>query len=620
MRTICYLTVMLWYLLFAATTAWCVDADETLPLGLPIEEELLVTSPNSPRPISNIAENVTVVTAEQIRLLNAHSLADVLRTVPGVDIQTNRTPGSFTFFGIQGEEDGNNTILLFVDGINQGALIQGFNDPGLIPVQNIERVEIIKGAASTSWGAALGGVVNVVTKSPEENRPYSGTASLSYGEYNTGEFSAELTGTGSGIGYYLSGGSLRSDGLLPNNGTIRNNLYAKLTYDLPVKGNLTFGIANTEANRGLLEVYAFDFAPPFTEHDNVVTRRYQSFLTLTYPFRQDLSLELTGHDSTLHHQTIFAQLNDYRQIVPSNKWTLDERNSGGKLRLTWGDSRRNLVSGIEYLHSSLANQDLLHPEWGYLPDRRRDSLSLYANGTYSFGPVTLLPGVRYDKTGLDEDTTNYTLGATFHLGGKTLLRSYWATGYAMPIAILKSVPARVRTFQAGFESEAIPYLWLKGTYFYNHIWHIQDYRDTEVIYHTRNLQGFELETKTVPLHGFSFRGGYTFTDARDADLDRRIKGLPVHLAKLTLSYTDAQRGTDLLLFGNYAWLNMEDWRHGEYRPIIWNLHLNQKLMPGEERSPELFFSINNIFNGSQFGDYFYRNTSRWIEGGVRFSF
>lgn len=620
MRTFCYVMVMLLFLLCTAGTAWCADSEEALHPGVSIEEEALTPSARSPLPISKIAENVTVITSEQIKLLNAHSLADVLRTVPGLDIQTNRTPGSFTFFSIQGEEDGNSTILLFVDGINQGALLQGFNDPGLIPVQNIDRVEVIKGAASTTWGAALGGVVNVVTKNPEESRPYSGTASLSHGEKQTGELSAELTGTRNGFGYYLSGGSLHSDGLLPNTGITRNNLYAKLSYDLPAKGALTYGIDYAESKQGLVEVYAFNFEPPFTEHDNAVTRRYHSFLTITYPLLPELSLELTGYDSLLHDQVIYAQLDETGQAVPSNKWTLDERNSGGKLRLAWGNSLRNLVGGVDYLHSSITNQDRLHPEWGFFPDRRRDSLALYANGTYTLGQLTLLPGIRYDKTGLDENTTNIALGATYQLGPKTLLRSYWATGHSMPIANLKSLPARVRTFQAGIESEAIPYLWLKGTYFHNHIWHIQDYRDPEIFYHTRTLQGFELEARTTPFAGFSFRGGYTFIDARDDTIDQQITGLPVHLAKLIFAYDNASRGTDLLLFGNYTWLNMEGWRRAHYNPIIWNLHLNQKLFPGKERSPELFFSINNLFNGAQYGDYFFKNTRRWVEGGVRFSF
>jgi len=541
-----------------ATVVRADQGDDGFDLNsLLVEEPPKVVTSRTPRPISKIAENVTVITSDDIARLNAHSLSDVLQTVPGLYVQNTRTPGDFTFFSLQGLSDAYSSILLLVDGINQGTLVQGFIDPGMIPVQHIERIEVIKGAASAAWGAALGGVVNVVTKNPETSRPYSGTVSASYGEKQTSDLSAELSGTSNRIGYYLTGGNLHSDGLLANNGTNRNSLYAKLTYDLPSKGNLTFGISNIETRRGLLEVYDLDF--DYTEHDSNRARRYHSFLTFSYPLQPDLTLELTGHDSTFHNQTIFGSLDETTgSVVNNTDYILDQRNSGGKAKLTWGDSHRNLVTGIEYLHSSVTEKNLLDPDQAVL-DRRRDSLSLYANATYSFDRLTLLPGIRYDKTGLDEDTTNYTLGATYRLGAATLLRGYWATGYGMPLALLKSVPARVRTFQAGIESEAVPYLWLKGTYFYNHIWHIQDYFGNPDVYATHDLQGFELEARTVPIAGVSFKGGYTFTEARDKDTDQTIKGVPVHLAKLALTYAGPFRGTDLLLSGNYAWLNMDYW-------------------------------------------------------------
>lgn len=606
--------------------AWGGESGDTLDLyDLVADEAPAVATSRSPRPISKVAENVTVITSDEIARLNAHSLADVLQTVPGLQLQTSRTPGDFTFFSIQGQDDGYATILLLMDGINQGALVQGFIDPGMFPVQNIERVEIVKGAASAAWGAALGGVVNVVTKIPETGRPFGGTASVSLGEKKSSDLVAELTGSSSGIGYYLSGGNLHSGGLLPNNGVNRNSLYAKLTYDLPARGSLTAGISYLESRRGLLEVYDLDFL--YTEHDDSNTRRYYSFLTLTYPLRPDLELELTGHDSTVHMQTELGSLEETSNaIVYYRDFVLDQRNTGGKARLTWGDSRRNLVTGVEFLHSSMKEIDRLNPGQGVL-DRDRDSLSLYVNGTYTLGKLTLLPGIRYDKTGLDEDTTNYTIGATYRLGGATLLRSYWGTGYGMPNALQKSVPARVRTFQAGIESEAVPYLWLKGTYFHNHIWHFQDYWRDPAIFFTNDFQGFEVEARTLPLAGFSVKGGYTFTEAKDKSSGETIRGVPVHLAKLGLSYVDQSLGTDLLLSGRYAWLNMDSWNpehtwshRPHYNPIIWDLHLTQKLLPESELSPELFFNVNNIFNGSHYWDYWYKNAGRWIEGGMRFRF
>ena len=626
MRTFCYVMVISWFLLCTAGTSWCVDSEELLPLGFPLEETETVSSGHSPRPISKIAENVTVITSDEIARLNPHSLADILQTVPGLQVQDTRTPGNFTFLSIQGQSDVYATILLLVDGINQGTLLQGYLDPGMFPVQNIERVEIIKGAASVAWGPALGGVINVVTKNPESDRPVSGSASVSYGENKTSDRTAEVTGSSNGFGYYLAGGNLHSDGFRLTSGTNRSSVYGKFTYDFPAKGNLTFGISNIETKRGLLQVYDLDFL--YTERDSNNTRRYHSFITFTYPLLPALTFEVTGHDSTFHNQTIFASQGEPATPFATDKdYRLDQRNSGIKTRITWGDSSRNLVTGIEYQHSSITERNLLDTESDGLK-RRRDNLALYANATYTLGRLTLLPGIRYDKTGLDEDTTNYTLGATYRLGDATLLRGYWATGYGMPNALLKSIPARVRTAQAGIETEAVPYLWLKGTYFYNHIWHIQDYWGDPDTFYTNDYQGFEVEARTAPIAGVSLKGSYTFTEAKDTDTDKTLTGVPVHLVKLALSYADPPRGTSLLLTGNYVWLNMDYWgdtdhswsHRPHYNPIIWNLSLNQKLLPARELSPELFFNVNNLFNGSQYWDYWYKNSPRWIEGGVRFKF
>jgi vitamin B12 transporter len=54
------------------------------------EEELVVTPTRYPKPISQTAENITVVTAEQIEAMNAHTLTDVLNTIPGVQVDIRK--------------------------------------------------------------------------------------------------------------------------------------------------------------------------------------------------------------------------------------------------------------------------------------------------------------------------------------------------------------------------------------------------------------------------------------------------------------------------------------------------------------------------------------------------
>ena len=113
-------------------------------------------------------------------------------------------------------------------------------------------MEIVKGAASTTWGNALGGVVNVITKSPQAERPFSGMVSGSLGKRTTADSRAELSGTLNRFGYYLTGGNLRSDGLLPNNMVDKNSVYGKLRYELPVRGWLTLTTLYTKDSNGVL--------------------------------------------------------------------------------------------------------------------------------------------------------------------------------------------------------------------------------------------------------------------------------------------------------------------------------------------------------------------------------
>jgi vitamin B12 transporter len=90
----------------------------------------------------------------------------------------------------------------------------------------------------------------------------------------------------------------------------------------------------------------------------------------------------------------------------------------------------------------------------------------------------------------------------------------------------------------------------------------------------------------------------------------------VHLG---LQYDDHER-FKALLNGRHIFWNAEAYRGGNYQGMLWDLHLNTTPFSGDLKQMELFFSLRNIFNGSQYLDEIYRNNGRWAEGGVRFRF
>ncbi len=125
----------------------------------------LVSSPTRAEiPVSHTAEDITVITAHDIELMGAHTLADVLFTVTGVQVLAPITPGFPSSVSIQGSDFRH--VRVEMDGVELNDLSDGVADVGSIPVQNIERIEIIKGPASSAWGSALGGIINIITKKP----------------------------------------------------------------------------------------------------------------------------------------------------------------------------------------------------------------------------------------------------------------------------------------------------------------------------------------------------------------------------------------------------------------------------------------------------------------------
>lgn len=609
-----YLLLALLALLTAPLAAPALAADDEVfeTLGLSGGETVVATS-KLPRPTSQIAENVTVITAAEIERLNAHTLAEVLNSIPGVQLQqnSNRTPGGdATDFFLQGASAAAGQVLVLIDGVHLNRYAQGWANVSLVPVQQIERVEVLKGAASATWGAALGGVVNVITKSPAQERLLGGEASASLGERTTTDTRGEFSGTTGSLGYYFSGGKLYSRGLLPNNDVDNNNGYFKLAYTLPSNGTVTFGGSIWEFGNGDEGAWS----ETIIAHDNYEGHYGYSFLTLTQPLAERLTLELTGMGRYGEDKGVWGDKNPDGSVTYWNFLFDRESSWGGGAKLSYGDSSFGATAGVDYEHGKLAtNSGTDHYQF--------DRYGFYANGLLTAGRLTILPGIRHDITGISGDFTSYTLGGTFRLTEKTLLRGYGARGYGQPFLDANHFDKKnqkVWTVQAGVETTEIPYLWLKGTLFYNRL---RDAYANESGNDTQSKQtkrGFEVEARTSPWQGLSLTGGYTYDDSRDADHERQ-KNEPWHIGKLGLLYDNTDLGLKGTVSGSYVWWN-SDLYGAKYDTVIWDLHLSQRLPVSGPLAPELFFSVRNLFNGTQRISGMFDNAPRWVEGGVRIRF
>ena len=597
------------------------------------EEELVVESATrSPKPVSQTAENITVVTASDIELMNAHTLADVLNTVTGVQVFMNGGPGQTALGYIQGSEQRH--VAVFIDGISLTNLGSSNVELGVIPVQNIEKIELVKGPASSAWGSALGGVVNIITKSGNKRSEQgpdsigtSGMLSASYGTKNTDDFRVEARGKQNSLGYYLTAGRLQSDGLTTHMGLRENNAYAKLTYDLTDKTNILFTLGYVKNLR-----QAGEYAPYDLSFHNTWESMYSS-LAINSAISKEIELNVSVRTIRQDYINDVYALSSGLFLPQRSQHNVDH-GYGSSAKLTYKNMLQTIVVGADYDDKRLTSSTIAGGEQGI------KKWAVFLNDTLLFDTLAITPGIRYEKTDTNGEVTSPSLGMTYSLANSTILRAFASKGFNIPslgdrfgdvtsvyVANPGLKPETVWSYQAGVETAALKYLWMKVSAFRNEI---RDALNSEPTSTTgtqfttvnegrQRRQGFEVEVKTVPIYHFSVSAGAEFIDAKDLDTGERLTDIPTRVYDLGLHYND-ERTFKALLQGRYINWNDQSQLQGDYGSFVFDLSMIKKIQERKGASLDAFAEVHNIFDGSQYPLAVYKNPERWYEGGIRYKF
>ena len=196
-----------------------------------IMDEVVVTATKTEEQRKDVPNSMVVKDAEDIQEAPADNLGQLLANETGIDWRTYGDYGgasqAFMIRGMQSDE-----ALVMVNGLSLNSPSLGAADVGGILLNNIERVEVIKGSGSLLYGSgAMAGTVNVITKSPDRDR-MDLSAKAGYGSQNTYQFSAEngkfIIGD---LGYYLTANHLVTDGFRDNSDLVHNDASLKLVLD-----------------------------------------------------------------------------------------------------------------------------------------------------------------------------------------------------------------------------------------------------------------------------------------------------------------------------------------------------------------------------------------------------
>jgi vitamin B12 transporter len=178
---------------------------------------LVVTASPTPRAADAVGRSVTVLDGAELRARGLTRIAEALRGVPGVAVTRAGSFGATTSVFLRGGES--DYVQVQVDGVqvNQPG---GAFDFASLTLANVERIEIVRGPASSLFGSdAVAGVIHVITRTGQ-GAP-RGTLSLRGGTYGSVDVSAGASGGGGTAGWAVGVEHLRTQGILPLNNESR---------------------------------------------------------------------------------------------------------------------------------------------------------------------------------------------------------------------------------------------------------------------------------------------------------------------------------------------------------------------------------------------------------------
>ncbi|MBI4684247.1 MAG: TonB-dependent receptor [Nitrospirae bacterium] len=154
-------------------------------------EEVIVTAAKIEEAVEETTSDVIVVRGEDIKKMNVEFVTDVFRKIPEINLVQNGGSGGNAGVFLRGADTKHSLVM--IDGVKVKSTTTGSFDFSGINVDDIERIEIVKGSQSTLYGSeAMAGVINIITKKGEGKPKID--ASLETGSYGTYKPSVSISG------------------------------------------------------------------------------------------------------------------------------------------------------------------------------------------------------------------------------------------------------------------------------------------------------------------------------------------------------------------------------------------------------------------------------------------
>ena len=594
-----------------ASASWAQQDEDAFRL-----DPLIITATRSAERLSQTTRSVSVVTAEDIAAQGVQTVADALRSVSGVDVVRTGAVGSTTSIFTRGSES-NHTVVL-IDGVKVN-LAGGAIDFADLSVDNIERIEVVRGSASSLYGSgAIGGVIHIITR--RGAGPLSANLSAEGGSFSTNSQGASVSVGNDWAGLSVSGSRVDSDGHLPFNNQYDRTSVALRADLAPHPGtdlNLTLRNSDgeyhfpTDGSGNLCCHNKYN-----TTHETAVGIRGARALLPWW----DSSLQLGFHEQ---------KYNSYPEEPGGLPYTTGEKHWSVDWQSVLDFDLGDLTLGVAY-------EDDEHTVDRF---RRHNTAGYTQLQLMPAESIMLIGGLRIEEHSQFGSELTYQVSAAYFMLDGTKLRAAVGTGFKEPTLIENFSPVfggnpdlkpeRSLSWELGIERRLLEdRLRLEGVFFSNRFKDLIEYIFSPDAPNFMNVeearsQGVELSAAFTPVPAWTLGAAYTYLRTEGAD-GMPLKRRPEHKIHVSGSYAPGRFNGRLDLFYIGA-------RHDRFYPgfpeppqdvenpayLKANVALSYKVLERERYTLELFGRAENLLDEDFEEAYGFETPGIAAFGGIR---
>lgn len=386
------------FLVLIAVATKVSGAEETSPKEIPTFPPVLVTATRSEEEILKVPAPVSIITQKEISRSNATHVGDLLKDEVGLTVtNTSGSTPSGVLIDARGFNNGGGNggrMLVLIDGRRANLVNTSSPDWTTIPVDSIERIEIVRGSNSALYGDnAVAGVVNIITKKGEG--PPSADLSLERGSYDFWKRMATLSGGEGALSYYLYGGYESTDGYRQNSDYSASNYVGNFGYEITPFSTIrlrTNYLSNQRLLPGALteaDIASVGRRGSVTPGDQAGTREFRIDLGFDSHLDQAQWIELNvgqtlrGQESssTTPGFGTFGLEDDSRSTALTGKYRITRPQAGGENRL---------LIGVDLLKETVQSRNFFNSSPTEKTDYERRLTAIYANEEVAIHPAWLL--------------------------------------------------------------------------------------------------------------------------------------------------------------------------------------------------------------------------------------